>query len=91
MWSARLDRTIEEDAIKIVVPGRLELRRLVRDLIGDECGGAGEPVAIRWYPGGALEGVAEEERERPAVPAVADVFLGLLIVGRGRPRRRRCH
>ena len=65
-----------------------------RDLAGDQCRRAGEEVAVGRHAGRALEGVAEEERERPAMLAVADVFLGLLVVAAGReqdmPPLRRC-
>ena len=43
-----------------------------------------EEVAVGRHPRRALEGVAEEERERPAMLAVANVFLRFLIVAAGR-------
>ena len=81
----RPDRAVEEGRVEVVVPGGLELGRLVRDLAGDQGRRAGEQVAVGRHAGGALEGVAEEEREGPAVLAVA-ACIPWPPRRRGRPR-----
>ena len=58
---------------------KIELGALVAYLGRDQCSGAGEQVAVSGVAAGALQALAEEEREGAPALSASGVFLGFLV------------